>query len=100
MSFQKIGIILEISVTKINIMKVKVLLVSLFSILFLGMSCSSQSQLPHYNRKWMLVEIQGFTKEQLVKNKAYIDLTNKKTVAQKWAATECFFHIKLKTITK
>ena len=70
MSFQKIGIILEISVTKINIMKVKVLLVSLFSFFFLGIICSSQSQLPHYNRKWMLVEIQGLTKEQLVKNKA------------------------------
>ena len=69
MSFQKIGIILEISVTKINIMKVKVLLVSLFSILFLGMSCSSQSQLPHSTRKWMLVEIPGITQEQLVKIK-------------------------------
>ena len=64
MSFQKIGIILEISVTKINIMKVKVLLVSLFQS-FLGISCSSQSQLPHYNRKWMLVEFQGFTKRTI-----------------------------------
>jgi len=96
MSFQKIGIILEISVTKINIMKVKVLLVSLFSILFLGISCSSQSQLPHYNRKWMLVEFQGFTKEQLVKNKAYIDLTNKENGGAKMGCNSIFFSVKLK----
>ncbi len=96
MSFQKIGIILEVSVTKINIMKVKVLLVSLFSILFLGISCSSQSQLPHYNRKWMLVEFQGFTKEQLVKNKAYMDLTNKENGGAKMGCNGMFFSYKIK----
>jgi heat shock protein HslJ len=90
MSFQKIGIILEISVTKINIMKVKVLFISLFQSFF-KMSCSSQSQLPHYNRKWMLVEFQGFTKEQLVKNKAYIDLTNKENGGAKMGCNGMFF---------
>lgn len=77
-------------------MKTKIFLLTLFSILFLGISCSSQSQLPQYNRKWMLVEFNGFTKENLVKNNAYIDLTKNENGGAKMGCNGMFFSYKIK----
>lgn len=47
-----------------------------FFILNLVANCSAvKSNNQHYQREWMMVSFDGFTKEQLVKNKAEINLT-------------------------
>jgi heat shock protein HslJ len=47
-----------------------------FFILNLILNCSALKPTnEHYQREWMLVSFDGFTKEQLVKNKAEINLT-------------------------
>ncbi|VXC38177.1 MULTISPECIES: META domain-containing protein [Chryseobacterium] len=47
-----------------------------FFILNLVVNCSAvKSNNQHYQREWMMVSFDGFTKEQLVKNKAEINLT-------------------------
>ncbi|MDY0929744.1 META domain-containing protein [Chryseobacterium sp. CFBP8996] len=47
-----------------------------FFILNLVINCSVvKSNNQHYQREWMMVSFDGFTKEQLVKNKAEINLT-------------------------
>lgn len=49
---------------------------SAFFILNLAVSCSTAKlNNQHYQREWMLVSFDGFTKEELVKNKAEINLT-------------------------
>lgn len=51
------------------------------SVLTLGiiLNCSSaQLKNPHIQREWMLVSLEGFTKKQMVKNKAGINLTAEK----------------------
>ncbi|MGG7439641.1 META domain-containing protein [Chryseobacterium arthrosphaerae] len=58
----------------------KKILLSLFAVLFLGLglNCSSMpAQNPYLQRQWMLVSFEGFTKEQLIANKAEINLTSK-----------------------
>lgn len=58
----------------------KKIIVALFSVLFLGMmiNCSTtQGKNPHIQRQWMLVSLDGFSKDQLIKNKAEINLTAK-----------------------
>lgn len=58
----------------------KKIIVALFSVLFLGMviNCSSrQVKNPHIQRQWMLVSLEGFSKDDLIKNKAEINLTAK-----------------------
>ncbi len=75
-------------------------MLSLLSMLFVGLSCTSQSKLPNYNRKWMLVEFQGFTKENLIKNKAYIDLTDKENGGAKMGCNGMFFTYKVKSQNK
>lgn len=77
-------------------MKAKILSLALFTILLSGISCSSQSQLPHYNREWMLVDFQGFTKEELVKNKANINLTQTEKGSAKMGCNGMFFSYKIK----
>lgn len=47
-----------------------------FFILVLVVNCSAvKPNNQHYQREWMMVSFDGFTKEQLVKNKAEINLT-------------------------
>ncbi|MFL9834114.1 META domain-containing protein [Chryseobacterium terrae] len=47
-----------------------------FFILNLPVNCSAvKPNKQHYQREWMLVSFDDFTKEQLVKNKAQINLT-------------------------
>lgn len=58
----------------------KKILTSIFAILFLGLliNCSStQVQKPHIQREWMLIYFADFTKDQLIKGKANINLTSK-----------------------
>ena len=62
------------------IIRMKKILLSLFAVLFLGLvlNCSSMpAQNPYLQRQWMLVSFEGFTKEQLIANKAEINLTSK-----------------------
>lgn len=47
-----------------------------FFILNLVLNCSAAKlDNQHYQRQWMLISLDGFTKEELVKNKAEINLT-------------------------
>lgn len=58
----------------------KKIIVALFTVLFLGMmiNCSStQIKNPHIQRQWMLVSLDGFSKDELIKSKAEINLTAK-----------------------
>lgn len=58
----------------------KKIIVALFTVLFLGMmiNCSStQVKNPHIQREWMLVSLEGFSKDDLIKSKAEINLTAK-----------------------
>jgi heat shock protein HslJ len=59
----------------------KKIMISFFAVLFLAlmMNCSSaQVKNPFIQREWMLVSFGNFTKDQLIKNKAGINLTDKK----------------------
>ncbi len=78
-------------------MKAKILSLAFLSVLFFTVSCSSQGQLPHYNREWMLVEFQEFTKDELVKNKANINLTQKENGSAKMGCNSMFFSYKIKS---
>lgn len=55
--------------------------------LLLLVNCSTQKiNSEHFNREWMLIEFQGFTKDLMIKNRAKLDLsqttdTNKKFTA-------------------
>lgn len=72
-------------------MKTRFFIISLLSISFFMMSFAPQKEVSSLKRKWMLVEFQGFTKEELIQKKAYLDLTHlEKGGAQKWAATVFF----------
>lgn len=77
-------------------MKTKILSLAFLTIILLTISCSSQGQLPHYNREWMLVEFQGFTKDELMKNKANINLTQKEKGNAKMGCNNMFFSYKIK----
>lgn len=58
----------------------KKILLSLFAILFLGLAlnCSAvPDKNPTLQRQWMMVSFDGFSKEQLVANKAEVNLTGK-----------------------
>lgn len=58
-------------------------LVFAFFILNLVLSCSAaKSNSPHYQREWMLVSFDQFTKQELIENKAGINLTGEKTENQ------------------
>lgn len=59
----------------------KKLLILFFPLIIMGVTigCSSaQVKNPHIQREWMLISFEGFTKEQLIKNKAGINLTAEK----------------------
>lgn len=55
-----------------------------FFILCLVLNCSAvpMNNL-HYQREWMLVEFDNFTRQQLIENKAEINLTGEKTGSNK-----------------
>lgn len=59
----------------------KKIMISFFAVLFLALmvNCSStRLKNPFIQREWMLVSFNDFTKDQLIKNKAGINLTTKK----------------------
>lgn len=56
----------------------KKILLSLFAVLLLGvvLNCSSMpAKNPSLQRQWMLVSLDGFSKDQLIANKAEMNLT-------------------------
>lgn len=61
------------------------------------MSFAPQKEVSSLKRKWMLVEFQGFTKEELIQKKAYLDLTHlEKGGGAKMGCNSIFFYVKLK----
>ena len=61
------------------------------------MSFAPQKEVSSLKRKWMLVEFQGFTKEELIQKKAYLDLTHlDKGGGAKMCCNSIFFSVKLK----
>jgi predicted SPOUT superfamily RNA methylase MTH1 len=73
--------------------------IGVLSLLMLLMySCKTSNQsgsiMENIHRKWMLVEYKDFTKDELVKLEANMDLTKNSeaptVTLQKWAVTECF----------
>lgn len=61
------------------------------------MSFAPQKEGSSLKRKWMLVEFQGFTKEELMQKKAYLDLTHlEKGGGAKMGCNSIFFSVKLK----
>lgn len=58
--------------------KIIILFLSLIMLGIMGSCSSIQLKNPHIQREWMLVSFEGFTKEQLIKNKAGINLTTEK----------------------
>ena len=78
-------------------MKTRFFIISLLSISFFMMSFAPQKEISSLKRKWMLVEFQGFTKEELMQKKAYLDLTHlEKGGGAKMGCNSIFFSIKLK----
>lgn len=61
------------------------------------MSFAPQKEVSSLKRKWMLIEFQGFTKEELIQKKAYLDLTHlEKGGGAKMDCNSIFFSVKLK----
>lgn len=61
------------------------------------MSFAPQKEVSSLKRKWMLVEFQGFTKEELIQKKAYLDLTHlDKGGGAKMGCNSIFFSVNLK----
>lgn len=78
-------------------MKTRFFIISLLSISFFMMSFAPQKEVSSLKRKWMLVEFQGFTKEELIQKKAYLDLTHlEKGGGAKMGCNSIFFSVKLK----
>ena len=78
-------------------MKTRFFIISLLSISFFLMSFAPQKEISSLKRKWMLVEFQGFTKEELIQKKAYLDLTHlDKGGGAKMGCNSIFFSVKLK----
>mgnify|MGYP003472734521 FL=1 len=78
-------------------MKTRFFIISLLSISFFMMSFAPQKEVSSLKRKWMLVEFQGFTKEELIQKKAYLDLTHlDKGGGAKMGCNSIFFSVNLK----
>ena len=61
------------------------------------MSFAPQKEVSSLKRKWMLIEFQGFTKEELIQKKAYLDLTHlERGGGAKMGCNSIFFSVKLK----
>ena len=73
-----------------------------FFILNLVLNCSAtQPNNPHYQREWMLISFDAFTKQQLIEKSAGINLTGEKIKNQvKGSATmgcnKIFFNAEIK----
>ena len=82
---------------QITMMKTRFFIISLLSISFFMMSFAPQKEVSSLKRKWVLVEFQGFTKEELIQKKAYLDLTYlEKGGGAKMGCNSIFFSVKLK----
>ncbi|WP_228412564.1 MULTISPECIES: META domain-containing protein [unclassified Chryseobacterium] len=60
----------------------KKILLSLLTVLWLGLvlNCSAMpDKNPYLQRQWMLISLDGFSKDQLIENKAEVNLTSKVT---------------------
>ena len=78
-------------------MKTRFFIISLLSISFFMMSFAPQKEVSSLKRKWMLVDFQGFTKEELIQKKAYLDLTHlERGGGAKMGCNSIFFSVKLK----
>ena len=78
-------------------MKTRFFIINLLSISFFLMSFAPQKEISSLKRKWMLIEFQGFTKEELIEKKAYLDLTQlEKGGGAKMGCNSIFFSVKLK----
>ncbi|WP_461376376.1 META domain-containing protein [Cloacibacterium normanense] len=78
-------------------MKTRFFIISLLSISFFMMSFAPQKKVSPLKRKWMLFDFQGFTKEELIQKKAYLDLTHlEKGGGAKMGCNSIFFSVKLK----
>lgn len=78
-------------------MKTRFFIISLLSISFFMMSFAPQKEVSSLKRKWMLIEFQGFTKEELIQKKAYLDLTHlERGGGAKMGCNSIFFSVKLK----
>jgi heat shock protein HslJ len=78
-------------------MKTRFFIISILSISFFMMSFAPQKEVSSLKRKWMLFEFQGFTKEELIQKKAYLDLTHlEKGGGAKMGCNSIFFSVKLK----
>ena len=78
-------------------MKTRFFIISLLSISFFMMSFAPQKEVSSLKRKWMLVEFQGFTKEELIQKKAYLDLTHfERGGSEKMGCNSIFFSVNLK----
>lgn len=77
-----------------------------FFVLTLFLNCSaSKGNNPHYQREWMMVSMDAFTKQQLIDNKAGINLTGEKIGNQvkgtaKMGCNSIFFLFELKNSGK
>ena len=82
-------------------MKTNYLIISLVFSFFLLMNFSLLQTDNGLKRKWQLVEFQKFTKEELTKNNAYIDLTKiEKGGNAKMGCNYIFFNVKVKKSQK
>ncbi|MGC4129981.1 MAG: META domain-containing protein [Bergeyella sp.] len=73
----------------------------LSSVIFLAISCKSSDKkttevMNNLHRKWMLVEYRDFTKAELIKLGANIDLTQKENGGAKMGCNGMFFGYKMK----
>lgn len=68
----------------------------IINFIFYDEFCSTE-KVSSLKRKWMLVELQGFTKEELIQKKAYLDLTHlERGGGAKMGCNSIFFSVKLK----
>ena len=54
----------------------KNLLVCFLALMLMSSKCDEKKSTTNYKRVWMLVEFKNYTKDNLTKNKAKLDLTN------------------------
>lgn len=67
------------------------------ALLFIAVAAGAQTKDKNLNRKWMLIEYSGFTKEQLTELQAHIDLTAKNnTGTANMGCNNSFFNVKVK----
>lgn len=73
---------------------------TLIAIALITISCNSKKEASkmsnqNINRVWMLVSFKNYTKEDLVKKNAYLDLTNPERAAAKMGCNNLSFAVKV-----